>query len=197
VFAEVDTQWGGGIVRYDGHLQNGEPYTSMADEEIIDTHWRVGGEIGNVEVRAGLLQRDWNRFIEGSATASSAQERYRWRLATLGGEYRFAPGQDWQPGVAVEIGAPLSSHQKVYSATLGDFTLTPGDGVYFRLALPLRGIGAIRAWHVEPYYQQQGMGASDSVTRVDTASLQTLNVYQPASVRRELGVALRWQYDAR
>ena len=73
VFAAVDAQWGGGIVRYNGHLQSGPAYRADADEEIVDTHWRLGVQVQRAELRAGLLQRDWNRYIQGSATVSSAQ----------------------------------------------------------------------------------------------------------------------------
>lgn len=197
VFAGVDALWGGGIVRYNGHLQSGPAYHADADEEIIDAHWRLGLRVESTEVSIGFLQRDWNRFIQGSATVSSAQERYRWRLFTVGGEYRLPALMPWQPALAVEMGTPLQSHQKVYSQALGDFELEPGHGVYWRVALPLYGNGVYRAWRIEPYYQQQTMGASGSVSRFDSVDMQNLIVFQPASVRRELGVGVRWQVGVR
>lgn len=194
VFTRVKTQWGGGLARYDGHLQSGPAYEADAWEKIIDTEWRLGWQEERGNVHMGFMQRDWRRYIEGGGNVSSAEERYRWRLLTVGAElawFRAAEGQAW---FALDVGRPVESHQKVYSATLGNFNLEPGDGIFWRVALPWQGSGKNSSLHIEPYYQQQDMKQSKSVVRQDTFSGQSFMVYQPASIRREFGVSVGWRF---
>lgn len=193
VYSSLDIAAGVGAARYDGHLQDSAhtPYEADAFEHVVDAEWQVGwllpGDIGNVH--AGFMQRYWHRFINGSATVSSAEEAYDWQIALLGGEAELFPLGGWRVGAALDVGVPVNSRQKVYSDFLGDFNLEPGHGVFLRVAVPLR----YQNWEVRPYYQQQDMADSNVVTlRATDNSLR--NVYQPASIRRELGVALRWRF---
>lgn len=195
LYAGVEAAWGGGLTRYDGRLQTGPGYEADAWEEFIDTEWRIGWREERGGLHIGYMQRDWRRHIEGSAGVSSAEERYRWRLLTLGGEAALFNSADWH--VALTIGLPLESYQKVYSGFYDDFTLEPGDGLYWRLALPYqppRAAGG--ALTIEPYYQQQTMGASDVVMLNAGGVPQNVLAYQPESIRRELGVTLRWRIGA-
>lgn len=187
-FARADTVLGGGLARYDGHLQSGAAYEADAWEQFGDTHLRLGWRGARGELNAGLLQRDWLRYIEGSATVSSAEEFYSWRIATVGGAHELALG--WR--LAVDVGIPVDSYQKVYSRHYDDFVLEPGDGVYFRLALPHR-LGRDPRLTVEPWYQEQHMADSDAVAVTLNGVAQGVRAYQPSSVRRELGVTLRFK----
>lgn len=189
-FGRVDSLWGGGLARYDGHLQSGPGYEADAWEEIIETGWRLGWRTGGGEVSVGLLQRDWGRYIEGSATVSSAEERYRWRIATVGGAAMLPGSARWR--VALDVGLPVDSHQKVYSRSMDDFTLEPGDGIYWRLSLPYRP-QADGPLTLEPWYQEQYMEDSNVVRLTRNGVPQNLQAYQPESVRRELGLTLRWR----
>jgi hypothetical protein len=125
---------------------------------------------------------------------SSAEERYRWRLLTLGGEYQMDFLQRWQMALAVNIGKPVDSYQKVYGAFYDGFSLEPGSGIYWRLALPLQERGDHAGFSVEPYYQQQGMQQSRSVVLTRNGVPQSTLAYQPASIRRELGVTVLWRF---
>lgn len=187
-FARADTLLGGGLARYDGHLQSGVAYEANAWEQMGDSHLRLGWRGARGELTAGLLQRDWRRYIEGSATVSSAEERYRWRIATVGGAREMLPG--WR--LAVDVGIPIDSYQKVYSRNYDDFVLEPGDGVYWRVALPHR-LGRDPRLTVEPWYQEQRMADSDPVEVSLNGVPQGVRAYQPASVRRELGITLRFK----
>lgn len=189
-FAGVEALWGGGLARYDGRLQTGPAYSADAWEEIVETEWRIGWRGARGGVHAGYLQRDWRRYIEGSATVSSAEERYRWRLVTVGSEAALGNSPDWR--IAFTVGIPVDSYQKVYTSVYDDFTLEPGDGLYWRVALPYRPpqVAGGRLT-IEPYYQQQDMDASDpALLRIGGVG-QNLFAYQPASVRRELVLTLR------
>lgn len=196
VYVSAGLLWGGGLVRYDGHLQDAQrtPYAADAEELIAESRLRLGWRSDGWDAHLGLLQRDWHRYIEGSATVSSAEERYRWRLLTAGGElplHRFAA---WQLGLALEGGVPLNSFQKVYARYYDAFALEPGDGRYWRLALPLRQHARSTGIVIEPYYQQQDMDHSNAVPLYRNGMPQGSEAYQPASVRRELGVSLRWVF---
>lgn len=190
-FARADTQLGGGLARYDGHLQSGAAYEADAWEQMADSRLRLGRRGGGGELSVGLLQRDWRRYIEGGAGVSSAEERYRWRIATVGGVHDVVPG--W--ALAVDVGVPFDSYQKVYSRYYDDFVLEPGDGVYWRLALAHRLAGHPRLT-VEPWYQEQHMADSNTVEVSLGGIPQGIRAYQPASVRRELGVTLRFRLGA-
>lgn len=192
-FARVDSLVGGGFARYDGHLQSGPAYEADAWEGIVDTHWRLGVRVERLELSAGLLQRDWNRYIDGSATVSSAEERYRWRIATLGGAVTLPREQPLR--VSLDLGVPVKSYQKVYSSQYDDFTLEPGDGVWWRVGLSWR-LSANPALSLEPWYQEQYMDDSDPVRLKLGGVAQALQAYQPESVRRELGVTLRLSFGA-
>lgn len=197
-FASVEVAWGGGRTRYDGHLQGtpaqpiGPSYDADAWEEFIDAEWRLGwlGDKGSVHF--GYMQRDWNRYIEGSATVNPAEERYRWRFVTFGGEAPLFASPRWR--FAVNLGVPTESHQKVYARTHDDLVLEPGAGFFWRLSFPFRPEAPrYAALSLEPYYQQHYMQESDPV-RITVGGLPTPSqAYQPASVRRELGLTLRWQ----
>lgn len=188
VFARADTLLGGGLARYDGHLQSGAAYQANAWEQTSDTHLRLGWRGLGVEATGGYLQRDWLRHIDGSATVSSAEERYRWRIITAGVVGEVTPG--WR--LAVEFGYPVDSYQKVYSRYYDDFTLEPGDGSYWRLAL-LHRLGRDPRLTVEPWFQSQSMADSEPVALTLNGVPAGVRAYQPASVRRELGVTLRFQ----
>ncbi|HET8731272.1 MAG TPA: hypothetical protein VFM34_09210 [Moraxellaceae bacterium] len=192
-FARVDSVWGGGMTRYDGHLQSGPAYSARSWEEILDTHWRAGWQGETLSFNAGLLQRDWRRFIEGSTTVSSAEERYRWRIATVGGSLRLS-GMG-EPRLSLDIGMPVERHQTVYSRQFDRFYLEPGNGVWWRMA----GSWALpkdARFSLEPWYQEQHLADSASVTLTRNGVAQPFQAYQPQSVRRELGVTLRFLLGA-
>lgn len=191
-FTRLNALWGGGFGRYNGHLQSGPAYTADTGEEIIDVEARLGWRSEKGGIHLGFMQRDWRRFINGSATVSSAEERYRWRLVTLGGEAGLLHSPVWR--MALNLGLPVSSYQKVYSGNADDFSLEPGDGFYWRLSFPFHAAG--NALSLEPYYQEQYMQASDPVMLTLNGVPQNRLAYQPDSVRRELGVTLRWQFGS-
>lgn len=191
--ARVESQWGGGPARYDGHLQTGEHYESDAVESVLDTDWRVAWRHDRGEVSLGVLQRDWRRFIAGSTTVSSAEERYRWRLLVWGLAAPVASTDAWDWRFAVRAGMPFERKEKVYlNGGYDDATLEPGNGLYWRLALPVQSRSESRL-AVEPYYQEQRLRRSEMVPLTQNGMPSGLGLFQPASVRRELGIALRWR----
>lgn len=196
VYVSAGLLWGGGLVRYDGHLQDAQrtPYAADAEEVMTESRLRLGWRSKGWDAHLGLLQRDWHRYIEGSATVSSAEERYRWRLLTAGGELPLHRFTVWQLGLALDGGVPVNSFQKVYARYYDAFSLEPGDGRYWRIGLPLRAQGQGATVVIEPYYQQQGMDRSNVVPLYRNGLPQGSYAYQPASVRRELGVGLRWVF---
>lgn len=204
VYSLVDVQWGGGLAHYNGHASRPNEivmhkYEADAWEEIVDSEWRLGWQEPSARVYMGLMQRDWRRFIEGNNIAgvdgvSSAEERYRWKLLTLGGEYQMDLALPWDMAVAASVGMPLDSYQKVYANTYDGAVLEPGKGLYWRIALPLRTRGSNANFSIEPYYQQQSMAESNSVPQMQKGVFKNRFVYQPASIRRELGVGVRWQF---
>lgn len=192
-FARLDALAGGGLAHYDGHLQSGANYQSDAWETLSDVHLRAGWRDAGNELSAGLLGRGWHRYIEGSATVSSAEELYLWRIATLGAAHDLARLPGWR--VAVDVGMPVDSYQKVYSGYYDDFELEPGKGVYWRLALSHR-LAADRRFTLEPWYQEQHLGDSAAVRLTQGGVDQGVRAYQPASTRRELGLTLRFRLGA-
>src|SRR6218665_1619342 len=56
---------GGGKAHYDGQLQDGTPYQSDAWEGIVETELQLGWQQSWGSLYAGLMQRDWDRQIEG------------------------------------------------------------------------------------------------------------------------------------
>ncbi|MDP2227845.1 MAG: hypothetical protein Q8J78_10275 [Moraxellaceae bacterium] len=191
-FAALDVQYGGGIAYYDGQLQNGTPYTSIAWEAVLDANWILGWREVRGEVTVGMLQRDWRRFIEGDAQVSSAEERYRWRIAVIGGEWRVWQSRDWEWRVSAQFGRPFERKEKVYFATGEDtVTLEPGQGNYVRIGLPLFPLQN-PTLRIEPYYQQQDLARSEIVPMTQNGVFLGYGVFQPESVRREVGLALRW-----
>ncbi|MFN3586253.1 MAG: hypothetical protein ACK4UT_02005 [Moraxellaceae bacterium] len=193
----IDSGVGGGLAYYDGQLQNGTPYTSTAYEAVLDTEYALRWRDARGEIGIGLLQRDWLRYIEGDVGVSPAEERYRWRLWLVGGEWRVHLGQAFELRLAAQVGEPFSRSEKVYFRN-GDDTLAlePGPGTYWRIGLPLlpRGGSTLR---IEPYYQQQSMARSAEALITRNGLPTGFVAFQPASIRRELGVALRWQMRRR
>lgn len=191
--ASVESQWGGGMTRYDGHLQTGAPYVADASEAVVDTDWRIAWRNESGEVSLGVLQRDWRRLIEGSTTVSSAEERYRWRLLVWGMAATVVQTPSWSGRISARVGMPVERKQKLYlGGSYDDATLEPGNGLYWRLAFPLQGKSESRL-SLEPYFQEQRMQQSEAVVLTRGGVPTGLGVYQPASARRELGVTLRWQ----
>jgi hypothetical protein len=198
-FAGLRALWGGGIAHYDGQLQSGAPYQADAVEEIVDAEWQAGWQGERGRIYLGYLQRDWRRFINGSDFVSSAEERYRWKFFTVSSEAQLLPwSSDWS--LAVSLGHPLESYQKVYTAHYDDFALEPGDGMYWRLAFPYRRRLDSGELRLEFYYQEQDMERSDSVLVSRNGVPQLTQCfggpcafYQPASLRRELGLGLLWR----
>ncbi|HEX6590625.1 MAG TPA: hypothetical protein VF050_01355, partial [Moraxellaceae bacterium] len=183
---------GGGLARYDGRLQSGVPYEADAWEAISDAEWQLGLQEGSGNIHVGLMNRFWHRLIEGRGNVSSAEESYNWVLATVGGGLRLHQGREWSTGLSLDVGVPVSSRQKVYSAEYGDFSLEPGDGLFWRLALPMRSGNLM----LRPYYQQQDMDESESVMRQARSNGQYYLLHQPASVRREFGLGVLWFFGA-
>lgn len=195
--ASVESGWGGGIAHYDGHLQSGPNYEADAVETVTDTDWRLAWLGARSEVSVGILQRDWRRFIEGSRTVSSAEERYRWRLLTWGMVAPLRETENWEWRLSARIGMPFERSEKVYlGGGYDDVSLEPGNGLYWRLALPLQSRAESRLV-LEPYFQEQKLRRSDMVPMTQAGVPTGLWLYQPASVRRELGLALRWQVLAK
>lgn len=191
--ASVESHWGGGFAHYDGQLQSGEEYESDAVESVLDTDWRIAWHHDQGEVSVGMLQRDWRRFIEGSTTVSSAEERYRWRLLVWGLAASVVSTDAWDWRFAVRAGMPFERKEKVYlSGGYDDATLEPGNGLYWRLALPVQSRSESRLV-LEPYYQEQRLRRSEMVPLTQNGMPSGLALFQPASVRRELGIAMRWQ----
>lgn len=190
VFGRLEGSAGGGLTRYDGHLQNGLPYQADAWEGIGDIQLRSGWRNAHGELSAGLLARGWRRYIEGSSSVSSAEEFYLWQLVTVGGAHDLERLPGWR--VAIDVGLPLDSYQKVYSGYYDDFELEPGNGVYWRLSLAHR-LERDRRITIEPWYRQQGMGDSDAVALTRGGVDQGVRAFQPASTRRELGLTLRFR----
>lgn len=183
---------GGGAAQYDGQLQDGTPYQSDAWEKVVETELQLGVQQHWGNVHVALLQRDWDRQIDGSATVSSVHEVYRWRLLILGGELQLARSAEWTTSFAVEAGVPVDSQQKVYSGFFGDFNLEPGDGYFWRLALPMR----TGAWEFSPFLQSQSMDVSNKV-RLTGADGLIYTVVQPESTRLEAGLRLRYALGGR
>lgn len=195
--AALDTAWGGGFARYDGQLQNGEPYKSTAYETVTDTQYSLRWREARGEVGVAMLQRDWRRFIEGGGNVSSAEERFRWHLWLVGGEWRVHMSEAFEWRLALQAGEPFSRKEKVYFRTGEDtLELEPGQGAYVRLALPLRSLRQ-PALRIEPYYQQQRLARSAPERLTENGVPTIFQVFQPASIRRELGLALRWQFGVR
>lgn len=191
-YSSLDVGIGGGLARYDGHLQSGEPYEADAWELLSDAEWQLGVQSGITNVHIGLMRRFWHRLIQGEGNVSSAEEEYDWLLFTMGGGLRVYQGQEWRVDVMADVGKPLSSEQTVYSGEFGDFSLEPGNGLFWRVALPLRRGNLL----LRPYYQQQDMEKSDSVLLQARSSGQYYQLYQPASIRRELGLGMLWYFGA-
>jgi len=189
-FAQVETAVGGGLAVYDGQLQTGQAYAADAWEETLDTHWRLGWRDARLEVNAGLLQRDWRRYIEGSVNVSSAEERYRWRYVTVGGGFRLPWAEPYR--LKLDIGIPVDSYQKVYARAYDPFSLEPGEGHYWRLALAFRPDPA-GALEVEPWFLRQTIRDSNRVALTRNGVPQGAVAYQPESERNEIGVTLRWR----
>lgn len=203
-YVSAELLWGGGLAQYDGRLQapQNTPYSADAWERIADSQLRLGWRAQRWDVHAGLMQRDWHRNIDGNAAAnvSSAEERYRWRLATIGGEMTVFSTAEWQVAVAADVGRPIDSFQKVYGRVFDAFEVEPGDGRYWRIALPLRRHGETQTLTIEPYFQYQDMDPSNYVPAYMNGQRVTLNghaisLFQPESERREFGLALRWAFS--
>lgn len=191
--ASVESQWGGGMSHYDGHLQSGPNYEADAFETVTDTDWRLAWLGAGGEVSVGMLQRDWRRFIDGSSTVSSAEERYRWRLLTWGVVAPLGSTAQWDWRLSARVGMPFERREKVYlGGGYDDVALEPGNGMYWRLAVPLQSRSESRL-ALEPYFQEQKLRRSDMVPMTQGGVPTGLWLYQPASVRRELGLTLRWQ----
>lgn len=190
-FARVETAVGGGVAVYDGQLQlSGRAYEADAWEETVDTGWRLGWHDRGAEISVGLLQRDWRRYIEGGVNVASAEERYRWRYATVGGAFRLPGAPAFRLGL--EAGLPVDSYQKVYARNYDDFSLQPGDGRYWRIALAYRPDPA-SALEVEPWFLQQSIKDSNRIALTRNGVAQGLVAYQPGSERNEIGLTLRWR----
>jgi hypothetical protein len=191
--ASVESQLGGGAAQYDGQLQTGEAYAADATEQAIDTDWRLAWGDGKMELSVGVLQRDWRRFIEGASGVSSAEERYRWRLLVWGVGAQVAETQGWTWSLSARIGTPFDSTEKVYlGGGYDDVALEPGDGLYWRVAVPLKSRSLPRL-SLEPYFQQQTLKQSDVVPLTQNGVSTGIGLFQPESVRRELGLTLLWQ----
>lgn len=185
---------GAGLTRYDGHLQTtggglGSPYSAWAYETFLDTAVHSGWKEENWNVYAGAMARVWDRFINGSATVSSAQERYFWLLALAGGEYVWWQDKGWQASLVLEAGLPVISREKIFSEFFGDFHLRPGEGRYARIAVPLR----TESMEWQPYFQFQDTKTSNVVSRLGSDGNMYL-IHQPASIRRELGLSIMWRF---
>jgi hypothetical protein len=177
-------------------LQSGPNYEADAVETVTDTDWRLAWSGNRGEVSLGVLQRDWRRFIAGSSTVSSAEERYRWRLLTWGAVVPLAHTSQWEWRLSVRVGEPFERREKVYlGGGFDDVSLEPGNGVYWRLGVPLQS-RAVSQFVLEPYFQEQQLRRSDRVAVTQGGVPTGLELYQPASVRREAGLALRWQMRA-
>ncbi len=199
-FGSLALAWGGGEAKYDGQLQvGGTPYYSHAWEEISEAELHLGWQQDWGSLRLGLLQRGWHRNIDGNSAlnVSSAEERYRWRVATVGGEFPLYAGAGWQLALAVDAGKPVMSFQKVYAHSSDAFEVEPGSGVFWRLALPFRfSVAGGRSCLLTPYLQYQDQDASNlvpasrnGVPELDNNGRQVY-LFQPASERREAGISL-------
>ena len=196
-YSSLDAGLGGGLAHYDGHLNSGTaalgaPYESDAWELLSDVEWQVGMQSERANAHIGLMNRFWHRLIEGSGNVSSAEEEYNWQLLVAGGGLRIHQGREWRVDVVVDVGLPLESKQTVYSDAFGDFKLEPGDGRFWRVALPLRRGNLL----LRPYYQQQDMDESPSVILRSRYDGKLYGVFQPASIRRELGLGVLWYFGA-
>ena len=179
----LQSEGGMGIVHYDGQLQgSGDPYQARAWEVTLDTEAQVGRLMPNGDMHIGLMHRYWHRFIEGSATVSSAKEEYQWLLLLVGTEAALAP--TWR--LYSDVGMTVLSDQTVYSRTFGNFALEPGGGLFWRLGL--RTKRGDTQWNT--YLQYQEIKQSKAVARTNQFTNQQSFLFQPASERLELGLTV-------
>lgn len=184
---------GGGKAHYDGQLQDGTPYQSDAWEAIVETELQLGWQQDWGNLHVGLMQRDWDRKIDGSSTVSSVHEIYRWRLMTIGAEVGLLQEPAFAIGLALDYGKAFDSWQKVHSDFFGDYNLEPGSGYFLRMALPLRS----GAWEITPFVQKQTMAVSKSVQRYPIAGGPLYRIVQPESDRLEGGLRVRYVWGGR
>lgn len=183
---------GGGKTHYDGQLQNGTPYESDAWEKVTEAELQLGWQQDWGNLHVGLLQREWDRKIDGSSTVSSAHELYLWNLMTVGGEFVLKKASAWSAGIALDVGKPRSSYQRVYSSSFGNFSLEPGDGYYWRLMLNWKS----GPWELAPFVQQQSMDKSEAVQLFPLAGGLLYTIVQPESERIEGGLRLRYVFGS-
>ena len=179
---------GGGKAHYDGQLQDGTPYQSDAWEGIVETELQLGWQQSWGSLYAGLMQRDWDRQIEGSSTVSSVHEIYRWRLIVTGGEVNLVQTPSWNMALALDYGRAFDSWQKVHSDFFGDFNLEPGEGHFWRVSVPVRH----GAWEFTPFVQGQTMEVSQGVQRYPLSGGPLYTIVQPESERIEGGLRMRY-----
>ena len=82
---------------------------------------------------------------------------------------------------SLDVGAPVERHQIVYARQYDRFSLEPGNGVWWRLA----GVWSLPSnarVSLEPWYQEQHLADSASVTLTRGGVAQPFQAYQPQSV---------------
>ncbi len=181
---QAEARVGGGIAQYDGALQDNTPYQAPAYEQVIEVDIRGGYQWPQANVYVGAQRRDWWRYINGSDSVASAQEKYSWYMATVGSEISIPPIFKQAAKVHVQIEKSLQTKQSANSPR-GTIHLEPGASYVYQLGLLLNN--KENALTIEPYYQYQLIPKSDSVD----------GYFQPKSLRQELGVKFLWNVNLR
>lgn len=181
---QIEGRVGGGLAQYDGALQDGTPYQSLAFEQVLEAEMRAGYQWPQANAYVSVQRRDWWRYINGSDTVASAQEKYAWNMATVGSEISIPPIFKQAASVHVQIEKSLQTKQSAKSSR-GTIHLEPGASYLYHVGLLLHN--KENALTIEPYYQYQLIPKSDAVN----------GFFQPESLRQELGVKFLWKVNLR
>lgn len=199
VYASADVAVGGGRTAYEGHLLDDRktPYDTDALERLVESRGLLGVEAERWEMHAGLMQRDFDRFIQGGPHAASLEERYRMQMATIGAGLKLASLGEWTLSAAVDAARSLKGSQEVHTSSYDAFSLQAGDSRFWRLSFPLRMTQRRHVTTIEPYVQEQRTDASSAVALTLDGVAQDVSARQPEVLRREWGVAVRMAYGGR
>lgn len=183
----LDGVWRGGRADYDGFLQNGTPYQTSTDHNLVRAELAVSRALDERFTLAAQLGAEYFlREIQGKGSVPGLTETYNWAWLAAGGGWDFCRGCALPLTARGRVGVLLYGHSDVDLGSFGTVDIKLDDATLLRLELEARI--PQRPLVLQLYREQRSFARSD----LAPISGGSGSAYQPAFDVDETGLALRF-----
>lgn len=202
-YSEWVGQLHGNTINYDGQTQGGTPLTTKSDAVIFDTHFKLGfhfAEAQNHGLYFGLGYRYWFRNIRSGhdingSPVAGLLEHYYWLYGLFGYAANYTVNENVNVGFDIRLTNMINAKMDIDFLGYNNYDNTQvnlGNRSGARFAVPIQIKTRNRSFIVSPYYEIIDIGRSNNVRVTSGGVPTTIEVYEPRSETRNVGIEITW-----